>query len=75
MGLPKPGTEDIDDLEKRFSNHVLKVELSGPDHPHLSVVDVPGLFHNPTRFQTREDSEIIRDLIESYITDRRTIIM
>ncbi|KAG0641431.1 P-loop containing nucleoside triphosphate hydrolase protein [Tuber brumale] len=41
MGLPKPGTEDIDDLEKRFSNHVLKVELSGPDHPHLSVVDVP----------------------------------
>ncbi|KAG0636571.1 P-loop containing nucleoside triphosphate hydrolase protein [Tuber brumale] len=75
MGLPKPGTEDIDDLEKRFSNHVLKVELSGPDHPHLSVVDVPGLFHNPTRYQTREDSVIIRDLIESYITDRRTIIM
>ncbi|RPA93734.1 P-loop containing nucleoside triphosphate hydrolase protein [Choiromyces venosus 120613-1] len=75
MGLPKPGTEDVDDLEKRFSNHVLKIELSGPDHPHLSVVDVPGLFHNPTRYQTREDSVIIRDLIESYITDRRTIIM
>ncbi|PWW75868.1 P-loop containing nucleoside triphosphate hydrolase protein [Tuber magnatum] len=75
MGLPRPGTEDVDDLEKRFSNHVLKVELSGPDHPHLSVVDVPGLFHNPTKYQTREDSVIIRDLIESYITDRRTIIM
>ncbi|CUS11644.1 unnamed protein product [Tuber aestivum] len=75
MGLPRPGTEDVDDLEKRFSNHVLKVELSGPDHPHLSVVDVPGLFHNPTRYQTREDSVIIRDLIENYITDRRTIIM
>lgn len=50
MGLPRPGTEDVEDLEKRFSNHVLKVELSGPDHPHLSVVDVPGLFHS--KFET-----------------------
>lgn len=46
MGLPKPGTEDVEDLEHRFSEHVLKVELSGPEHPHLSVVDVPGLFHS-----------------------------
>lgn len=48
MGLPKPGTEDIEDVDKRFSEHVLKVELSGPEHPHLSVVDVPGLFHSTT---------------------------
>lgn len=75
MGLPKPGTEDVEDLEHRFSEHVLKVELSGPEHPHLSVVDVPGLFHNPTKYQTKEDAIIIRNLILSYIRDRRTIIM
>lgn len=46
MGLPKPGTEDMEDLDRRFSEHVLKIELSGPAHPHLSVVDVPGLFHS-----------------------------
>jgi hypothetical protein len=24
----------------------LKIELAGPEHHHLSVVDVPGLFHS-----------------------------
>lgn len=33
----------------------------------------PGV--DPTKYQTKEDAVIIRDLIESYITDRRTIIM
>ncbi|KAJ4302817.1 hypothetical protein N0V90_001708 [Kalmusia sp. IMI 367209] len=74
MGLPGPNTENLEDLEKRFSDDILKIELSGPDHHHLSVVDVPGLFHNPTKYQTEEDRAIIRKLIEDYITDKRTII-
>ncbi len=45
MGLPGPNA-DIENLEKRFSDDVLKIELSGPEHNHLSVVDVPGLFHS-----------------------------
>ncbi|KAL5372019.1 hypothetical protein PMIN02_012705 [Paraphaeosphaeria minitans] len=75
MGLPGPNTENLEDLEKRFSDDILKIELSGPDHHHLSVVDVPGLFHNPTKYQTEEDRAIIRKLIEDYITDKRTIIL
>ena len=46
MGLPSPDEENVEDLPKRFSDDVLKIELSGPKHPHLSVVDVPGLFHS-----------------------------
>jgi hypothetical protein len=46
MGLPGPSIKDIEDLEKRFSDDILKIELSGPEHHHLSVVDVPGLFHS-----------------------------
>ena len=46
MGLPSPGTDKRDVLERRFSGDVLKIELSGPDQLHLSVVDVPGLFHS-----------------------------
>jgi hypothetical protein len=46
MGLPGPSTKDLENLEKRFSDDILKIELSGPDHQHLSVVDVPGLFHS-----------------------------
>lgn len=46
MGLPKPG-EDLDDSAgARFSDDVLKIELSGPEKPHFSVVDVPGLFQS-----------------------------
>ncbi|KAK1240468.1 hypothetical protein MKX07_004496 [Trichoderma sp. CBMAI-0711] len=75
MGLPGSDDQDVQNLEKRFSDDILRIEISGPDEHHLSVVDVPGLFHNPTKFQTREDLTIIRRLIENYTTDERTIIL
>ncbi|KAK3045424.1 hypothetical protein LTR09_012975 [Extremus antarcticus] len=75
MGLPAASDLAVADLPKRFSDDVLKIELSGPEHHHLSVVDVPGLFHNPTKYQTQEDLDIIRRLLESYVVDRRTIIL
>jgi hypothetical protein len=46
MGLPGPNTKDVENISKRFSDDTLKIELSGPDQHHLSVVDVPGLFHS-----------------------------
>jgi hypothetical protein len=49
MGLPGPSAVDLENLTKRFSDDILKIELSGPDHHHLSVVDVPGLFHSNWR--------------------------
>ncbi|KAL4809874.1 P-loop containing nucleoside triphosphate hydrolase protein [Aspergillus unguis] len=75
MGIPGPSATDLENIDKRFSDDILKIELSGPDHHHLSVVDVPGLFHNPTKYQTEEDKAIIRRLITDYITDKRTIIL
>ncbi|KAL7946063.1 P-loop containing nucleoside triphosphate hydrolase protein [Trichoderma barbatum] len=75
MGLPNSDNQDIENLTKRFSDDILRIEISGPDQHHLSVVDVPGLFHNPTKYQTREDLSVIRSLIETYTTDARTIIL
>lgn len=50
MGLPAPKTEgNVENLDKRFSDDILKIELSGPEHRHLSVVDFPGLFHSMYR--------------------------
>lgn len=46
MGIPGPNTTELENLDKRFSDDILKIELSGPDHHHLSFVDVPGLFHS-----------------------------
>ncbi|KAL4948261.1 P-loop containing nucleoside triphosphate hydrolase protein [Aspergillus filifer] len=75
MGIPGPSATELENIDKRFSDDILKIELSGPEQSHLSVVDVPGLFHNATRYQTEEDKAIIRGLIETYITDKRTIIL
>lgn len=30
---------------------------------------------DPTKYQTAEDKEVIRKLIETYMTDKRTIIL
>ncbi|KAF7122572.1 hypothetical protein CNMCM5793_000597 [Aspergillus hiratsukae] len=75
MGVPGPDTEDLKNLDKRFSDDILRIEISGPQHRNLSVVDLPGLFHNPTDDQTEEDRETIRKLIKSYLDDKRTIIL
>ncbi|KAL4733846.1 P-loop containing nucleoside triphosphate hydrolase protein [Aspergillus similis] len=75
MGIPGPSTTDLENIDKRFADDILKIELSGPEHHHLSVVDSPGLYHNPTKYQTEEDKAIIRRLIKDYITDKRTIIL
>jgi hypothetical protein len=49
MGLPAASDHHFEDLTKRFSDDVLRIELFGPEHHHLSVVDVPGLFHSESR--------------------------
>ena len=66
MGLPAIGAK-LDSAtapSKRFSDDIVQIELSGPTQQHLSVVDVPGLFHNPTKFQTAEDKEVIRRIVK-----------
>ncbi|CAG8237941.1 unnamed protein product [Penicillium salamii] len=67
MGIPGPKAKNLEDVEKRFSDDILKIELSGPDHRHLSV--------DATKFQTEEDRAIIRKLIGDYMIDKRTIIL
>ncbi|KAF4547271.1 Dynamin central region-containing protein 2 [Elsinoe fawcettii] len=75
MGLPPSQVTDVETISKRFSDDVLRIELSGPEHHHLSIVDVPGLFHNATKYQTEEDRQLIRQLLLSYMEDKRTIIL
>lgn len=76
MGLPKIGIVQATDTSGlRFSDDVLKIELSGPGHDHFSVVDVPGLFQAATVYQTDEDGKMVEALVKRYINDSRTIIL
>ena len=74
MALPT-SPDEAKTAEKRFSKDILKFEIIGPSEWHLTVVDLPGIFHNPTQEQTQEDLVTIKRLIQKYVLDRRTIIM
>lgn len=58
-----------------FSKDVLSIEISGPDRPQLTLVDLPGLIHSENKAQTTHDVELVWQLVSSYIENKRTIIL
>ncbi|KAF3919407.1 Dynamin [Orbilia brochopaga] len=60
---------------KAFSRDILVVEISGPDRPQLTLVDLPGLIHAKNKSQSREDVKLIRTLVKEYISNKRTIML
>ena len=51
MGLPSIYPKDGYTSTKDFSDDLFSIEVSGPEHhQHLSIVDVPGLFHSEFSF-------------------------
>ncbi|KAF2771354.1 hypothetical protein EJ03DRAFT_342384 [Teratosphaeria nubilosa] len=60
---------------RAFSRDVLRIEIAGPGRPHLTLVDLPGLIHSENKMQTKEDVELIRTLVDEYISNKRTIVM
>lgn len=60
---------------RSFAKDILRVEVTGPNRPHLTIVDLPGLIHTETKTQTRHDVELIQDLVQSYMRQSRCIIL
>lgn len=58
-----------------FSNDILRVEVSGPDRPHLTIVDLPGLIHSENKIQTAADLELVVSMARSYMQNSRSIIL
>ncbi|CZT52877.1 hypothetical protein WAI453_006455 [Rhynchosporium graminicola] len=68
LGLDRPGSG--------FSSDILRIEISGPTRPHLTVVDLPGLIHAKNDDQDDEDvEEVVSELVQSYMRRPRTIIL
>ena len=71
MGLKESGT-----VGDTFSDDVLKIEISGPEQQHLSVIDVPGIFRNTTEGMTTDsDIEIVRNMVNRYMKNPRSVIL
>ncbi|KAJ8131769.1 hypothetical protein O1611_g1857 [Lasiodiplodia mahajangana] len=60
---------------KGFSKDLLRIEISGPHHPHLTIVDLPGLIHSETKQQSASDVELVRDVVQTYMAQPRSIIL
>ena len=50
---------------KVFSDDVLKVEISGPEQPHLTLVDLPGLVLADGKQQSAEDMQLMSSLVRN----------
>nr|POE56497.1 interferon-induced gtp-binding protein mx1 [Quercus suber] len=67
---------DPADPKPTFSNNVLRLEISGPDQEHLSVVDVPGIFKSTTAgLTTKADIMLVRRMVLGYMRNPRSIML
>ncbi len=60
---------------RAFSEDILRVEVSGPAQPQLTVVDLPGLIHSENKKQSAPDVRLVHKLVESYMKSERSIIL
>ncbi|KAL7921857.1 P-loop containing nucleoside triphosphate hydrolase protein [Trichoderma austrokoningii] len=58
-----------------FSQDVLKIEVRGPQEDYLTIIDVPGIFRTTTQGTTKDDMNLVRDMVKGYIKDDRTMIL
>lgn len=59
----------------QFSEDILRIEVSGPKQDHLSLIDLPGLFHNVGRDQDSTAPKRVQHIVERYMNEKRAIIL
>lgn len=60
---------------RTFSSDTLRVEISGPSQPNLTLVDLPGLFRAGNKAQVFEDAPVVRRMVTEYMRKPRRIIL
>ncbi|OBR03058.1 Dynamin family protein [Colletotrichum higginsianum IMI 349063] len=60
---------------KVFTTDILHIEIRGPSQPHLTMVDLPGLFRAGNQDQSLEDATIVREMVCRYMARPRSIIL
>ncbi len=72
MGL----VSDESGVKSTFSDDVLRLEISGPNEDHLSVIDVPGIFKRTTSgVTTKSDMEMVEGMVHNYMKNPRCVML
>ncbi|KAF1953603.1 hypothetical protein CC80DRAFT_569081, partial [Byssothecium circinans] len=75
MGI-RPNIDETSSDLLTFSGDILKIEISGSDQEHFTVIDVPGIFRVPSPpVTTDSDVALVRHMVERYMQNSRTIIL
>jgi len=65
-----------DQVQRTFSQDVLRLEISGPTQEHFSVIDVPGIFKRTTQgVTTKDDMNMIDEMVRGYMSNPRSIML
>jgi hypothetical protein len=74
MGLSGKSNDGI--RRPTFSNDILRLEISGPEQEHLSVIDVPGIFKSTTEgMTTKADIQLVRNMVKGYMDNPRSVML
>ncbi|KAK2766759.1 hypothetical protein FQN54_006073 [Arachnomyces sp. PD_36] len=74
MDLSDPQAKDSG--KEAFSDNVLRLEISGPDQDHLSVIDVPGIFKTTTEgVTTKSDMALVERIVKDYMKNPRSVML
>ncbi|KAL8842276.1 MAG: hypothetical protein Q9170_000602 [Blastenia crenularia] len=60
---------------RNFASDILKVEISGPDRSHFSILDVPGIFQSLTKNLTDREKIGVSYMVTSYMKPEQSIII
>ena len=58
-----------------FSSDVLRIELSGPNRSHFSILDVPGVFQSRTKDVTAREMEGVKTLVSAEMRRKQSIVV
>ncbi len=69
------GAHHTHDEAQHFSSDILRVEISGPNRSHFSILDLPGVFQSVTKNLTAKEKDGVRDLVATHMMPRQSVIV
>ncbi|KAG8410788.1 hypothetical protein J3458_016877 [Metarhizium acridum] len=60
---------------RKFGTDVLRIEPCGPFQPHLTMVELPGLFRAGNQDQSAEDALIVSKMVRDYVRRPQSITL
>ena len=58
-----------------LSDNVLRLEISGPTRPHLTLVDLPGLISSTSDKESEVQIPMVENLVRQYMENPRAIVL